>query len=89
MCIAVTLMNTTKTKSLDADLQISVLEREWRSAYEASIAARAQYQVLARQQGVSAESLDQALERLDRAEAQKAKIMLKIEQLEDTLLTFG
>jgi len=74
--------------SLDFDLdeQMSRLEQEWRQGYEASIVARAEYQSLAADRKASAERLDAARERLDRAEALKARIMAKIERLEEHLL---
>jgi hypothetical protein len=62
------------------------LEREWRQGYEASIAARAEFQALAANRKTGAAALDAARERLDRAEASKARIMAKIERLEETLL---
>jgi len=70
---------------LDLDGKINGLELEWRLAYEASIAARAEYQALAAQ-GASAPLIDMARERLERAEALKARIMTKIERLEDNLV---
>lgn len=71
----------------DIDLQMTVLEREWRQAYEASIAARADYQTLARRGGADAAALDRAREHLEGAEALKAKVLLKIERLEERLLS--
>ena len=71
--------------NLDIDTQMSKLESEWREAYEASIAARQDYQALAGAKQANAESLDLAHERLDRAEAVKSRIMLKIERLESSI----
>jgi len=71
---------------LDLDSQMNNLEFEWRQAYEASIVARAEYQALAADPKANADSLDAARERLDRAEALKARIMGKIERLEDQML---
>jgi hypothetical protein len=71
---------------LELDDQMIQLELEWRLAYEASIAARADYQGLAAERGANADVLDHARERLDRAEAAKARIMSKIERLESRLL---
>jgi hypothetical protein len=68
------------------DAQMSELEAEWRRAYEESIAARAHYQSLAANPAASASRLDRARERLDRAEALKARIMVKIERLEISIL---
>jgi hypothetical protein len=72
---------------LDFDAQMSSLESEWRQGYEASIAARATYQALAADRTAKAALLDAARERLDRAEAQKSRIMAKIERLEDRMLS--
>jgi hypothetical protein len=74
--------------SLDFDLdsQMSSLELEWRQAYESSIVARTDYQSLAATATANADLLDSASERLDRAEALKARIMARIERLEDSLL---
>ena len=70
----------------DLDMQISNLELEWRLAYDAIIGARAEYQALAVSLSTSVEALDLARERLERTESQKARIMAKIERLEDSLL---
>jgi len=77
--------------SLDFDVtaQKNHLEMEWRQAYESSIVARADYQILAASPKVSANILDMARERLDRTEALKARIMAKMERLEDNLLGQG
>jgi hypothetical protein len=74
--------------SLDFDLDtlMSRLEREWRQAYDSSMAARADYQVLASSSKVSGNLLGVARTRLDRAEEAQARIMAKIESLEDSLL---
>jgi hypothetical protein len=71
----------------DLDTQMTRLESEWRQGYEASIAARAEYQALAADRNANADLLDAARERLDRAEALKSRIMTKIERLEDHLLS--
>ena len=71
---------------LEFDTHMNNLELEWRQAYEASIAARAAYQALAAQRKANVGMVDAALERLDRAEALKARIMAKIERLEDQIL---
>ena len=70
----------------DLDLHMNNLEGEWRQAYESSIAARAVYESLAANPKANSSLLDTARERLDRAEALKARIMGKIERLEDTML---
>ena len=71
---------------LDLDAYMNNLETEWRQAYEFSIAARADYQSLAAGPKANADLLDLARERLDGTEALKARIMAKIERLEDTML---
>lgn len=71
----------------DFDVQMSHLEFEWRQGYEDSIAARAAYQALAADRHVKVKLLDAARERLDRAEAEKSRIMAKIERLEDRILS--
>jgi hypothetical protein len=70
----------------DLDLHMNNLEHEWRQAYESSIVARADYQSLAASRKANADLLDMARERLDRSEALKARIMAKIERLEDSIL---
>jgi hypothetical protein len=74
--------------SLDFDLdsRMSILESEWRQAFETSLAARAELQALAEIPHTRGSLIDQALERLDRAEALKARIMAKMERLEDSIL---
>jgi len=71
---------------LDIDTQLMALESEWRQAYEASIAARAEYQAVARDRKARAVAIDQARELLDKTEAMKERIMAKIERLEERLL---
>ncbi len=72
---------------LDLDTQMNNLELEWRQVYEGSMVARADYQALAANPKANARLLDAARERLDRAEALKARIMAKIERLEDYMLS--
>jgi len=72
---------------LDLDDRIIHLETQWRLGYEASVAARAEYQALAANHGANAGLLNAARERLDRIEALKARIMAKIERLEDQILS--
>jgi hypothetical protein len=71
----------------DIDAKLIQLELEWREAYEASVAARVEFQELAADQGATVSLLDAARERLDRAEARKAQIMIKIERVEYKLLS--
>jgi hypothetical protein len=58
------------------------LELEWRQAYDSSMVARADYQILAASPKVNGNLLGTARERLDRAEALQARIMAKIELME-------
>jgi hypothetical protein len=71
---------------LDLDAHMNNLETEWRQAYESSIAAHADYRALEAGRKVDSEVLDRARERLERSEALKARIMAKIERLEDNIL---
>jgi hypothetical protein len=74
--------------SLDFELDscMNSLEQEWRQASESSIVARADYQSLAAIPRTDSHLLDLARDRVDRTEALKARIMAKMERLEDTLL---
>jgi hypothetical protein len=71
---------------LELDTQMNNLETEWRQVYEAGVIARADYQSLAANSAAKADLLDRARDRLDRAEALKARIMAKIERLEDSII---
>jgi hypothetical protein len=71
---------------LDLDAHMNNLETEWRRAYESAMVARADYQSLAANSRSNVSMLDLALERLERIEALKARILAKIERLEDTML---
>jgi hypothetical protein len=75
--------------SLDLDARMNTLETEWRQAYESSMIARADYQSLATGSKPNADLIDRARERLERAEALKARILAKIERLEESLLRRG
>jgi hypothetical protein len=74
--------------SLDFDLdgRMSSLQSEWRQAYETGIAARAALQALAAARKPDASAVAKAHARLDHAESLKARIMAKIERLEDSIL---
>jgi hypothetical protein len=71
---------------LDLDAHMNNLELEWRQAYESSIVARADYQSLAAAPKSDLHLLELARERIERSEALKARIMAKIERLEDNIL---
>ena len=71
---------------LDPDTQMNYLEAEWRRAYESGIVARCDYQVLAASTKASAGLLEMARERVERSEALKARILAKMERLEDSML---
>jgi hypothetical protein len=77
--------------SLDFDLdsQMSNLEAEWRRAFEESLVARAELQALADTPTASGAAFEHASQRLDRAEALKARVMAKIERLEDSIVGNG
>jgi hypothetical protein len=66
----------------DLDARASRLELEWRQAFEASIAARANYHLLASSATAELDAIDRARERLERAEAVKCQVMNKIDRLE-------
>jgi hypothetical protein len=70
----------------DLDAQINNLELEWRMVYDASIVARAEYQALVAKRTASVRALDVARVRLERSESKKARILSKIERLEDNML---
>jgi hypothetical protein len=74
--------------SLDFDLdsQMSSLESEWRQAYETGIAARAELQSFAAIRKPNTLLIAKAHARLEQAENVKARIMAKIERLEDSIL---
>ena len=74
---------------LDLDSRMSNLESEWRQAYDSSMAARAEMLALAAMPKPKAAMLAKAHDRLERAEGQKARIMAKIERLENALLGHG
>lgn len=70
----------------DLDTQMSHLETEWRQAYETGIAVRAELQSLAAIRKPNALLMAKAHARLEQAENVKARIMAKIERLEDSVL---
>jgi hypothetical protein len=71
---------------LELDGRIETLELEWRIAYEAGRQARAQIESIPADTLADRRILSLAGERLERLEAQKARIMAKIERLEDSML---
>ena len=70
----------------DIDSQVTRLELEWRQAFEAGVLARADFDFLKRSANPDPGRLQQAVDRLERAEALKARVMLRIERLEESLL---
>jgi hypothetical protein len=72
--------------NLELDGRIEALELEWRLAYEAGRQARAEIESTPADTLADRRILSLAGERLERLEAQKARIMAKIERLEDSLL---
>ena len=71
---------------LELDGRLDDLEREWREAREASIIARAEYLALGADLTANAAAIDGARERLRRADVREARILAKIELLEDSTL---
>jgi hypothetical protein len=72
--------------NLELDGRIEALELEWRLAYEAGRQARAEIESTPADTLAERRILSLAGERLERLEAQKARIMAKIERLEESLL---
>lgn len=70
----------------DVDGRMHELELEWREAYEASVAARADYESLTVKPAVRSDLLERARKRLELAEAANARVMAKIERFESMLL---
>ena len=70
----------------DIDSQMTRLELEWRQAFEASMLARGDFEALRNSEKPDPGRLKQAVDRLERAEALKARVMVKIEKLEESLL---
>jgi hypothetical protein len=71
---------------LELDGRIEAMELEWRLAYEAGRQARAEIESTPADTLAGRRILSLAGERLERLEAQKARIMAKIERLEDSML---
>jgi hypothetical protein len=74
---------------LEPDSKEDDLELEWREAEEASIVARAEYRALAANPEANACAIDSVRERLSRAEVLKARVLGKIERLEDSMSGLG
>jgi hypothetical protein len=74
---------------LDLDGRIEALELEWRLAYEAGLQARAEIECTPANTLADKRIVSMAGDRLERLEAQKARIMAKIERLEESLLQGG
>ena len=70
----------------DIDTQMTRLELEWRHAFEGSVLARADFENLRSTPMPDKARFQQAVDRLERAEALKARVMSKIEKLEESLL---
>jgi hypothetical protein len=71
---------------LELDGKMDDLELKWREAREASIIARAEFRALGANPSANAGPLDLARERLRRAEETEARMVAKLELLEDSLL---
>ena len=74
---------------LDLDGRIEALELEWRLAYEAGLQARAEIESTPAHTLADKRIVSMAGDRLERLEAQKARIMAKIERLEESMLQGG
>jgi hypothetical protein len=72
--------------SLDLDGDVCDLETEWRQAYRACEAARADYDRVRDCRRSNGGLIDVALLRLERAEALKGRLMARIERGEDSLI---
>jgi hypothetical protein len=70
----------------DIDTQMTRLELEWRHAFEASVLARADFECLNSLSNPDRARLQKAIDALERSEAVKARVMRKIERLEESLL---
>jgi hypothetical protein len=79
-------MKFVSSLDFDIDSQMTRLELEWRQAFEASGLARADFESLKSSAKPDKSRLQQAIDRLERAEAAKARVMAKIEKLEQNLL---
>jgi hypothetical protein len=71
---------------LELDGRMEALELEWRLVYEAGQQVRAEIESTSAQTLAGRRLLSLAGERLERLEAKKARIMAKIERLEDSML---
>jgi hypothetical protein len=74
---------------LELDGRMDDLEFEWREALDRSIVARAECLALAASPEANARALTLARERLSDAELLKARVLAKIERLEDSMLGLG
>jgi hypothetical protein len=78
--------NPVSSLDFDIDSQMTRLELEWRHAFEASVLALSDFESMKNSANPDKGRLQQAIDRLERAEAVKAKVMVKIEKLEESLL---
>jgi hypothetical protein len=74
---------------LELDGKIDDLGLAWREANEASIVARAEYLALSANPQYNAGAIDAVRERLGRMEILKARVLARIERLEDSMLGLG
>jgi hypothetical protein len=72
--------------SLDLDGDLNDLETEWRRAYQACVAARADYERVQDCCKANGGLIDVARLRMERAEVLKARLMAKMERAEDSLI---
>jgi hypothetical protein len=71
--------------NLELDERMAALEAEWRHVYEAGVEARGELERLQRCGGASVDLLRSAHSRLQRFEVLKARVMEKIERLEESV----
>jgi hypothetical protein len=74
---------------LELDGKMDDLGLAWREANEASIVARAEYLALSANPQYNAGAIDAVRERLSRMEVLKARVLARIERLEESMLGLG
>jgi hypothetical protein len=70
----------------DLDTRVNKLELEWRHAFDACVAARAEYDTLANHRAADADEVQRALQCFVKAEELKSHILTKIDRLERRIL---
>ena len=75
-----------QTTNYDLDTKLVTLESEWRQAYEQSLAARSEIEVLTALEKRDEMAVARAQLQLERVEAIKSRIMARIDRLEDAMV---